>query len=228
MLDFPKTGIYILLFLPGFIFVQTKEYHLLREKRPQFEKTLEVILFSAIIWMIALASPIWLLGVSAREEVLQVLNTVLEKDKMKSLLNEILKLKMASAIFFLSVCFWSFIFANLWGIIRKFPRFDSIIKGFTGRDWYPSVAFKFFKENLDRGVEVTVQDDKYLGVLYSAPDNKEDKYIVITKPHLLHESGKIEPLTLVDYVVIKLDDISQIRSYKEEILKEDKGDTENE
>jgi hypothetical protein len=57
--DALKIGVYVLLVLPGFILVQTREYHLLREKGSQFEKTLEIILWSAAIWIIACASPIW-------------------------------------------------------------------------------------------------------------------------------------------------------------------------
>src|SRR6059058_3249949 len=50
-MDAIKSGFYILLLLPGFIFVQTRDYHLLREAKGQFEKTLEIILWSAIIWV---------------------------------------------------------------------------------------------------------------------------------------------------------------------------------
>lgn len=59
MEDALKIGVYVLLVLPGFILVQTREYHLLREKRSQFEKTLEIVLWSSAIWIIACASPFW-------------------------------------------------------------------------------------------------------------------------------------------------------------------------
>ena len=46
MLENIKLGLLVVALLPGFIFVQAREHHLLREKRPQFEKTLEIILDS--------------------------------------------------------------------------------------------------------------------------------------------------------------------------------------
>lgn len=33
MIDLIQLGFYILFFIPGFIFVQTKDYHLLRENK---------------------------------------------------------------------------------------------------------------------------------------------------------------------------------------------------
>ena len=53
-----KIGLYVLLLLPGFIFVQVLEFHLLREEKPQFEKTLEIILASAFLWVVAVAVPV--------------------------------------------------------------------------------------------------------------------------------------------------------------------------
>jgi hypothetical protein len=58
-LDPLKLGLFVLLFLPGFIFVETCEHHLLRERKPQFEKTFEILLWSAFIWLIAFAVPVW-------------------------------------------------------------------------------------------------------------------------------------------------------------------------
>jgi Family of unknown function (DUF6338) len=54
-----KLGLYVLLLLPGFIFVQVREYYLLREKRSQFEKTLDIILWSAALWIAACTLPLW-------------------------------------------------------------------------------------------------------------------------------------------------------------------------
>lgn len=75
-----KLGIFILLLVPGFIFVQILEFHLLREKRSQFEKSLEIVLYGALIWIAACASPFWWpLGSSrgfALAEALAVSNTL--------------------------------------------------------------------------------------------------------------------------------------------------------
>ena len=58
MLDNFKIGLVVVLLLPGFIFIQVQEHHLLREKKPQFEKTLEIVLISCLIWIVALGCPI--------------------------------------------------------------------------------------------------------------------------------------------------------------------------
>lgn len=224
-----KFGIYILLLIPGFILVQTKDYHLLREKKPQFEKTFEIILWSAIIWFIAFASPIWFPFNSCRELLINLLGNKIKQDVDFSILNHtIIQEGRSSSILYLTVCVWSFIIANLWGIIRKFKCVDAFIKLLTGRDWYPSVAYRFFNENLNKAVEVQVEDIKYIGVLHSAPDNKEDKYIIITEPYIIYKKENTfikENLPLIDHVIVKIDEIIEMKSFKKSILvdKEDKN-----
>src|ERR1051326_5823052 len=67
MEDVAKLGFYALLLLPGFIWVQVFEYHLVREKKPQLEKTLEIVLFSALIWILAIVMPFWWPWAGSRE-----------------------------------------------------------------------------------------------------------------------------------------------------------------
>jgi hypothetical protein len=186
LFDVFKVGIYILLFIPGFIFVQTKDHHLLREKKPQFEKGLEIILWSAIVWVAAFSLPScgWFTG--ARDNLCSAISrSISSESSMDELPVEIIKNGASSAYLFLWVCFWSFAISTSWGYARKTKWVDSYIKYVTGRDWYPSVAFKFFRENIDKAVEVSVQGTKYIGVLISAPDTKEDKYIIITDPYVM-------------------------------------------
>ncbi len=54
-----KIGFYILLLIPGFIYIQVLEYHFLKENKPQFEKMFQIVLGSAFIWFISIISPIW-------------------------------------------------------------------------------------------------------------------------------------------------------------------------
>jgi len=137
MEDALKIGVYVLLVLPGFILVQTREYHLLREKRSQFEKTLEIVLWSAAIWSIACASPIWwpsdprVLALCEAKAAMQDSASGVSLDWPKLLTAD-------AALFFASVCLWSFLGANLWGILRKTRYVDAGIQWVTGRDWYPS------------------------------------------------------------------------------------------
>ena len=219
MLDPLKIGFYILMFLPGFIFVQVTEHHLLREKKPQFEKTLEILLISVVIWFIAFYSPVWVMGTASRQSILDgIMKTVVQKGDLNSFIPTIVKNPRAAGIFFLAACIWTFIIANVWGIVRKFPYVDICIKWATGRDWYPSVAFRFYKENLDCAIDVTTTNSRYLGVLYSAPDCKDDTHIIITDPGIIVD-GKVERLKTVRQIAIGIDEIKEIKSFKQNLLK---------
>jgi hypothetical protein len=136
MEDALKFGVYVLLVLPGFILVQTREYHLLREKRSHFEKTLEIVLWSAGIWIIACASPIWSPS-NPRISALCEARASLQDSAGDVSVDWPRLLTTDAAMFFASVCLWSFVGANLWGILRKTPRVDARIRWITGRDWYP-------------------------------------------------------------------------------------------
>src|SRR6185437_506063 len=138
MEDALKFGVYVLLILPGFILVQTREYHLLREKRSQFEKTLEIVLWSAAVWTIACASPIWWPS-SPRAIALCEARAALQDAAGDVSLDWPKLLTTEAALFFASVCLWSFVGANLWGYLRKTAYVDASIRWITGRDWYPSV-----------------------------------------------------------------------------------------
>ncbi len=227
MLDPLKLGLYILLFIPGFIFVQTKDYHLLREKKPQLQKTLEIVLMSAAIWLIFITTPILIkkhipvLGNVARSEVIKAIENAFKQDKkIPSLTNEILKIRSSAAWFFVTVNFWSFISAFVWGILRKTNKIDGIILYFVGRDWYPSVVFKFYRENLEKAVRINTNTNSFLGVLHSTPDNKEDNYVILKDPYLINEVDlKLEPLTLCNYLAINLDSVTNMWAIDDRILK---------
>ena len=222
MLDPLKLGIYILFFLPGFIFVQTIEYHLLREKKPQFEKTLEIILWSAAIWVVSIVFPIWWPWTQARKELISSVNTIIQSEpKIETIFAKIIELNRYSIKYFFTVCFWTFIVSNILGWARKSKYIDAILKWITGRDWYPSVAFRFYKENLDKLIEIRTNKERYLGILFSAPDNKHDNYIIITNPCLLKEiNGKAQkvPLDYVDSIVFRLDEVNLVRAYKDVLI----------
>ena len=221
MEDALKIGVYVLLVLPGFIFVQTREYHLLREKRSQFEKTLEIVLWSAAIWTIACASPIWwpsnprYLALCEAKSSLQDSAGDVRLDWPKLLTTD-------AALFFASVCLWSFAGANFWGIFRKTRYVDAGIRWVTDRDWYPSVKQKFFAKNLNTAVIVETPAARYLGILFSAPDNKEDPHIILSEvsrlPRPTDASREIEPLPLVRWVLIKFDDIVEIQALTSEAI----------
>src|SRR5258707_8074067 len=174
-IDIVKVAVYITLFIPGFVYIQTIEHHLLREKKAQFEKTLEIVLSSTFIWAIALSLPIWWPWADSRERLVNRLSDILIKQQSVGLVSDgLAQLSRDSSNFFFSICLWTFASANIWGMIRENRWVDARIKYVTGRDWFPSVSFKFFQENLNRAIEVKVSNKRYLGVLYIAPDNKDD------------------------------------------------------
>jgi hypothetical protein len=133
-----EIGIYILLALPGFIFIQVHEHHLLRESKPQFEKTLEIILASALIWATALFLPVWWPWGIARGWVVQEMSSVMGgKSQLGAMGRDLRSIRLFGEFFF-GVCLWTLVAANLWGILRKVNRVGALIEYFTGRDWYPS------------------------------------------------------------------------------------------
>jgi len=213
-----KFGIYVLLLLPGFIFVQTREYHLLREKRSQLEKSLEILLWSAILWVFACTVSFWWPFRASRAVALCEVRVALRKPETLDLLEV---LTIDSAIFFGVVCMWSFLLANTWGLLRKRRFVDAVIYFCTGRDWYPSVALKFFDQNIDRAVVVETTNDRYLGVLHSAPDSREDSYIILSEVSSLPKRGELvrspERLEGVRWVLIRFDDILEIQALKPEL-----------
>jgi hypothetical protein len=212
-----KLGFYVLLLLPGFIFVQVREYHLLREKRSQFEKSLDIILWSAAIWMVACTVPVWWPWSASRTLALDDAKRALQNASSPSWLRVF---TADAAMFFGTVAGWSFVVANAWGVVRKAKGTDAIVHFITGRDWYPSVALKFFAQNIESVVVVETTSDRYLGVLHSGPDSREDTYIILSEVASLPKRGEPsrppEALPMVNTVLIRFDDIIEIQALKPE------------
>lgn len=216
-----KFGLYVLLLLPGFIWVQVYEHFLLREKKDQFVKTLEIILWSAAIWAIAYVTPLIF------PEAKRIVTTALE-DVAQSKPSSLTGLQINTLIKdFAWVCFWTLIVSIVCSIIRKRRKVDARIKQWTGRDWYPSVGFRFFYENIDRPVEVIVAGKSYIGILHSAPDTLEDNYIILRnvgfRPYPNPDGRKLEGLSLVEQQLIKIENIIEMRALNDEILNNDKA-----
>jgi hypothetical protein len=216
-----KLGLYVLLVLPGFILVQTREYYLLRQNRSQFENTLDIILWSAAIWIIACSIPIWWPRPIDRDATLARVAEAFGHSANGSNPDWIELLVPAAGIFFGTVCLWAFVVANIWGIFRKSVRFNTLVQSLTGRDWYPSVAHKFFYQNIGRVVVVGAPENRYLGVLHSAPDTKEDKYLILHNVARLPKPGEPstepEDLPYVRWVLVKFDDIIEVQALTREV-----------
>ncbi|MCW5828953.1 MAG: hypothetical protein KIT79_06520 [Deltaproteobacteria bacterium] len=200
-------GFFVLMLVPGYIFAQSKDIHLLRENVPQFEKTFEIILYSAMIWALAIMIPYF----PFRENVVSSVTNATKNGTVDwtEVIND------STSYFYLVILVATFLLGNVWGYLRKKPLIDSLIKYFTGRDWYPSVAFRFFQENINRGVIVSMDGFKYFGVLFSAPDTKDDSFILLKDVYVVLISQPNQPpqkLTFVDSVLIRITDINEIQS----------------
>lgn len=224
MEDVLRVGFYILVLIPGFIFVQTKEYHLLRERHSQFEKTLDMVLYSAGIWIIASAIPAWVwwpLGDYRQRALLEAAASLRLYGKTGNL-DWSKFVTMDWAIFFGTICLWALLGATLWGWFRKSKYADSVMRFVTGRDWYPSAAQRFFVQNIDRAVVVATPETRYLGILFAAPDTKEDPHIILSEVSRLPKPGtpdpKIERLPLVRWVLIRFDQIVEIQALTTDAL----------
>jgi len=177
---------------------------------------------SALIWIVSFVSPIWFPSIYRTIAFSEAAAAF-----RKSTSNPDWRLLFTPDVawFFVSVCGWSFVAATISGIARKNPLLDGIVQGVTGRDWYPSVAHKFFYQNIDKGVVVATSQNRYLGKLHSAPDTKEDEYIILSKVALLPEPGEgtqIEDLPLIRWVLIKFTDIVEIQALTSDALTERK------
>lgn len=226
-----KLGIYVLLLLPGFIYVQVSEHYLLREKKAQFEKTLEIILYSAFIWVIAFQVSRMFWGESGTAGIaLQILDNrvrIVEDTPLVPPINaqseiqptkaevpkriqqsELCGMLMES---FLWVCLWTFVAANLLSFFRKIAWVDDKILSVTGRDWYPAVAYRFFHENVGRAIIVTVGKSRYGGRLIGAPDNSEDRFLLLGDVHYAKD-GKLTPMG-IESILIRWDEVEEIQSY---------------
>ena len=219
-----KLSTYVILLIPGFIFVQILEHHLLREKKQQFEKTLEILLSSAFIWALSLSFPLWWPFGDARDRVIRIMtDTIYRQIAFNVATKEYANPGEDFAKLFFVICVWTFIAANGWGMIRKKRGIDAVIKTVTGRDWFPSVRFRFFQENLNKAIEVKAGDKRYLGILYSAPDSNEDRHIIVINPLLINEKRrKIESLPLTKEIMFDLDDVSEVKSLNSSILKDNR------
>lgn len=224
-----KLGLFVVLLLPGFIFVQAQEHHLLREKKPQFEKTLEIILESCLIWIVALTSPFWWPWPQARDQVGNQLVLLLNSQFGGGHVTPPHLMTghdlVIWAEFFFAVCLWSLIVANIWGIIRKDARIDAAFVFLTGRSWYPAVTLEFFKRSLSKAVVVeTKEQARYMGILASAPDTVDGKYIILRsvaflpKPELGRDSN-LESLPLVEEMLLNIDGVALVQRLKPELLK---------
>jgi hypothetical protein len=87
------------------------------------------------------------------------------------------------------------------------------------------VALQFFKHSLDQAVIVTSENNRYLGILASAPDTYDDQHLLLTDVSILPKEGQVaggppqpEALPLVELMLLKFQDVTEIQKLKSSVL----------
>lgn len=197
-------GFYVLLLIPGFIWVQVFEHHLLREKKEQFVKTMEVVLWSGMFWAGALILP------CEPSETLR--KSLVYGVRTGKILASLMVHPREMINVFVAVTLVALVMANIWALTRKSLWLNALLKGLTGRDWYPSVRFRFYRENIDSGITFVANGNRYAGILFSAPDTVDDKYIMLKSVWYVPDDKEGEPFQQmnVDSILFNVDDVNEL------------------
>jgi hypothetical protein len=196
--------LFILVFVPGYIFIHILDYHLVKGEKSQFEKTVQGILASTIIWVIFLFIPIFPFIDIKRKLVINFIfevfvdNKAIDKGSLSSIIN-------AGLFLYSLVLIVSAIAGNIWGWVRRRRRIDDYFRFFTGRDRYRTVSLRFFTEYFGSTIMVTnAEGKKYAGILAGAPDDSDDA-IILSKPLVLEKNkfirmGAVSILLYLKYI----------------------------
>lgn len=233
MIDPIKLGIYILFFLPGFIFLQIKDRHLLIENKGQFEKVMEIILWSAFIWVMCIAifwfvSPINILKLdkvifSIKEGVVKqesLVHAGHRADITIMLIGIIKEHFLFSIIFFFSTCLFAFIAATVWGGLGRISRIEKFFRVVNKGDSVTFTSVSFFRNNIGKPVLIKTSDKTYIGQLYRAPDNISDEHLIIDTPYILSDKVGLRRIEGVEKLLIKCSELESILAYHKEFLRD--------
>ena len=203
--------LFILVFVPGYIFIHILDYHLVKGEKSQFEKTVQGVFASTIIWVIFLFIPTIPLIETKRKLIFDcifkifVFNKILDDKAFNSVIN-------AGLLLYFSVIIVSVIVGNIWGWIRRRKRIDDCFRFFTGRDRYRTVSLRFFTEYFGSTIIVTnAGGKKYAGILTGAPDDSDDA-IILSKPLVLENREFVRMRALA--ILLYLKDIDRIEVIK--------------
>ena len=118
---------------------------------------------------------------------------------------------------FILLCFYSFVFAVLYSIIRKTYFISNLIQKLTSRDYFQNVELRFYSESINRVVIITMKKGtKYLGSLIGTPDQENDKKIIVYDPYII-ENGILVKLQ-ADRLLIDTNNVDLL----EVVFKEEK------
>ena len=188
-----NTLLIIILYVPGYIFIQTVDYFLLKREKSQFEKTIQGLLASAVIFVLFILVDYQPLN-SEKRAIINLFLLKIKQPENIYIIPCIIEKTKYFCIFFLLLCSYSFIFACLYSIIRKTMVVSKIIQKFTSRDYFQNVELRFYSEAINKVVIITMNNEtKYLGSLIGTPDQENDKKIIVYDPYII-EKGKLVKL----------------------------------
>jgi hypothetical protein len=216
-IDIVQIVIFLLAFVPGFIFIQTIDHHLVKGEKSQFEKTIQILLASTIIWLISLFIPIFPIQNEKIKIINYIKNNLQDNIEVKVITKGLIIYFEDIIKIYIFLCLYTFIFANLWGIIRRNNRIDNTIRMITKRDWYKTVSLRFYDENINSTIAITKKDkSRYIGILNGAPDDNTDNYILLLDPYIIEKKNKKYFLTKLAAIsmIINLNEIDLIEVIK--------------
>ena len=216
-MDLITLMIYILFFIPGFIYIKIKDYLLSKEKKEQFTMTLEIVLMSAFIWIISLVFVNFFFNTMFKQIITVIIDALNNNSPNKIITNLILINKKFFVTYFLINSIFGFCFAILWVKIRKLKIIRNLIIGLTGRNEYYYTIIKFFEDNVEKAIDITTEDKRYIGILKIAPDNYDDKYIILRDVYFV-ENNIPQKNEAIENIAIKYDEIKSFLSYKDEYI----------
>lgn len=200
----------LLIYVPGYIFIHTVDYFLLKKEKSQFEKTVQGLIAGIIIFIIFILIRYQPLNI-CKEKLIKLFILFITTGNKNYIQVDIIK---CIGVLYLLLCAYSFIIACIYSIIRKCRWFSSLLQKITKRDYFPSVDLRFYYEALNKIVIITLENNnRYLGYLIACPDNIFDKKIIIYQPHII-ENEELFPLK-ADKILLDIDKTILIEIIKE-------------
>lgn len=188
-----NTILLILLYVPGYIFIQTVDYFLLKREKSQFEKTIQGLLASVVIFVLFILNNYQPFN-SEKKTIIDLFLLKIQQPNNVYIIPCIVEKMNYFGIFFILLCIYSFVLAFLYSIIRKTKFISTLIQKITNRDYFQNVELRFYSESINKVIIITMnKGTKYLGSLIGTPDQENDKKIIVYDPYII-ENGVLVKL----------------------------------
>ena len=183
--------LFILVFVPGYLYISIVDYFLVRGKKSQFEKTVQGIIASIIIWIFSwffLTLLSMIPAIKTQREIVASFIMLIINIESAPIKNPV-QVISAGLLLLVLVLVISVVAGIAWGRIRRKDSVDGVFRSFTGRDWHKTIFLRFFTENMHKTIILTtIENKKYMGTLEGASDNPDvqDDAIMLYSPHIVN------------------------------------------